>query len=226
MQYGKLSFQLLNKKVGKVKVCDLFQETIHTVNYFTSFVDVFPSNLIDFQVMENTEKKYLLEALIFISGDPVSIKELSKLTELTENDVSALIGELMHEYNTRRGGLLIAEVANGFQMVTNPDFAPWIKKLRKSTASSKLSQAALETLAIVAYKQPLTKPEIEELRGVNSDGVVKSLLDKRLIKILGKKEVPGKPLLYGTSREFLQFFGLKDLSELPTLKELKREEEL
>jgi len=176
--------------------------------------------------MENTEKKHLLEALIFISGDPVSAKDLSKLTEIPEQDITALLREIMSEYNNRRGGLLIAEVANGYQMVTNPDFSPWIKKLRKTTASSKLSQAALETLAIIAYKQPLTKPEVEDLRGVNSDGVVKSLLEKRLIKILGKKEVPGKPLLYGTSREFLQFFGLKDLSELPTLKELKREEEL
>ncbi|MGW8273058.1 MAG: SMC-Scp complex subunit ScpB, partial [Thermodesulfovibrionales bacterium] len=134
--------------------------------------------------------------------------------------------DLIQEYGARRAGILLVEVANGFQMVTNPDYAEWIKRLRKTSASAKLSQAALETLALIAYKQPITKAEVEQLRGVNSDGVMKSLADKRLIKILGKKEVPGKPILYGTSREFLQFFGLKDLSELPTLKDLRRDDSL
>ncbi|MGE5893993.1 MAG: SMC-Scp complex subunit ScpB [bacterium] len=176
--------------------------------------------------MENDRKKNLLEALVFISSEPVSAKDLAKTTDFPEDEVTGLLKEIMDEYNARRGGILMVEVANGYQMVTNPDFAPFVRKLRKTAVASKLSQAALETLAIIAYKQPVTKPEVEDLRGVNSDGVIRSLAEKRLIKILGQKEVPGRPFLYGTSKEFLQFFGLKDLSELPTLKELKRDDAL
>lgn len=176
--------------------------------------------------MENINKKHLIEALIFISGEPVGIKDIQKLTELSEEEISSTLKELVEEYRVRNGGLLITEVAGGFQIVSNSVYAPWIRKLKKSSMSSKLSMAALETLAIIAYKQPITKVEVEQLRGVNSDGVIKSLLEKRIIKILGKKEVAGKPLLYGTTREFLRFFGLKDLSELPTLSELKRDDSL
>jgi segregation and condensation protein B len=174
--------------------------------------------------MESINKKYLIESLLFIAGEPIGVKDLAKLTGFPEDEISAILKELAEEYSRRGGGFLMTEVANGFQMVSNPAFASWIKKLRKTAGSSKLSLAALETLAIIAYKQPITKAEVEDLRGVNSDGVMKSLSEKRLIKILGKKEVPGKPLLYGTTREFLQFFGLKDLSEMPTLKELRRED--
>lgn len=176
--------------------------------------------------MVHPRDRHLVEALIFISPDPISAKDLAKVTELPEAHVLEAVHELIQEYGARRAGILLVEVANGFQMVTNPDYAEWIKRLRKTSASAKLSQAALETLALIAYKQPITKAEVEQLRGVNSDGVMKSLADKRLIKILGKKEVPGKPILYGTSREFLQFFGLKDLSELPTLKDLRRDDSL
>jgi segregation and condensation protein B len=109
-------------------------------------------------------------------------------------------------------------------MVTNPAYAEWTKKFMSSHASSKLSIPALETLEIVAYKQPIIRAEIEQIRGVNSDSAIKTLYDKRLIKIMGRKEAPGRPFLYGTTREFLQYFGLKDLTELPTLKDLIREE--
>ncbi len=176
--------------------------------------------------MEDLKKKALIESLLFVSGEAISIKDIKKITELPEDEISALIAQIKEGYGSRDGGFLLAEIADGYQFVSNPEFAPWIRKLRKTTTSAKLSMAALETLSIIAYKQPITKIEVEQLRGVNSDGVVKSLLEKRLIKILGKKEVPGKPMLYGTTKEFLQYFGLKDLSELPTLKELQRDDSL
>jgi segregation and condensation protein B len=174
--------------------------------------------------METREKKSLIEALLFISGEPVTLASLKTSTELPEPDLKQLLDEMIAEYRGRNGGLLLIEIANGYQMVTNPQYAQWIRKFRSTAASGKLSMPALETLAIIAYKQPIIKAELEQIRGVNSDGVVKTLLDRRLIKIMGRKEVPGKPLLYGTTREFLEYFGLKDLTELPTLAELTREE--
>jgi segregation and condensation protein B len=109
-------------------------------------------------------------------------------------------------------------------MVTNPEYSECVKKFKSTQLSSKLSMPALETLSIIAYKQPIIKAEIEQLRGVNSDSAIRTLLEKRLIKVIGRKEAPGRPFLYGTTREFLQYFGLKDLTELPTLKDLIREE--
>ncbi len=174
--------------------------------------------------MEQKEKKSLIEALLFVSGEPLAPSALKTTTELPETEISQILDELIAEYRERDSGLLIIEIANGYQMVTNPHYAQWIKKFKNTAASGKLSMPALETLAIIAYKQPIIKAELEQIRGVNSDGVVKTLLDRRLIKIMGRKEVPGKPLLYGTTREFLQYFGLKDLTELPTISELTREE--
>ncbi len=174
--------------------------------------------------MELKENKSLIEALLFVSGEPLTLVELKNNTELPEVELKQLLDEMMAEYRNKEGGLLIVEIANGYQMVTNPQQAPWIKKFKNTAAAGKLSMPALETLAIIAYKQPIIKAELEQIRGVNSDGVIKTLLDRRLIKIMGRKEVPGKPLLYGTTREFLQYFGLKDLTELPTISELTREE--
>ncbi len=167
-----------------------------------------------------TEKKPVIEALLFVAGTPLSLKELQKLTGLPKGEIQTLISELQAEYTRRGSGIRIVEVAEGYQMVTAPEVAEWIKPLKGGQAGAKLSRAALETLAIVAYRQPITKAEIEELRGVNSDAVIKSLLEKRLIRVVGKKEVPGRPLLYGTTKEFLLYFGLKDLSELPEIEEL------
>jgi segregation and condensation protein B len=176
--------------------------------------------------MDDREKKSLLEALLFFSGEPLTPSALKGITEMDEPEIKRVMEGLIADYRGVDGGILITEIANGYQMVTNPRFAPLIKKLRGSQVATKLSLAALETLAIIAYRQPIIKAEIEEVRGVSSDGVVKTLLDRRLVKIMGKKEAPGKPLLYGTTREFLQYFGLKDLAELPTLKDFSREEAL
>ncbi len=174
--------------------------------------------------MEMKEKKSLIEALLFVSGEPLTLAELKNSTDLPEPELKQLLDEMMAEYRERNTGLLIVEIANGYQLVTNPHYAQWIKKFKNTASAGKLSMPALETLAIIAYKQPIIKAELEQIRGVNSDGVIKTLLDRRLIKIMGRKEVPGKPLLYGTTREFLQYFGLKDLTELPTISELTREE--
>jgi segregation and condensation protein B len=174
--------------------------------------------------MTAKEKKSLIEALLFVSGEPVSLSVLKNTTELSENDLKQLLDELIMEYKQRDSGVVIIEIANGYQMVTNPFYSQWLKKFTHTNSSNKLSMPSLETLAIIAYKQPIIKAELEQIRGVNSDGVIKTLLDRRLIKIMGRKEVPGKPLLYGTTQEFLQYFGIKDLTELPTLRELAREE--
>jgi len=175
-------------------------------------------------MMEDKEKISVLEALLFLSGELLLISAIKDVIELPEPEIKRLMEELMAEYKNRNTGLLIVEIANGYQMVTNPQYADWVKKFRSIHISSKLSVPALETLAIMAYKQPIIRAEIEQLRGVNSDSAIRTLLERRLIKIMGRKEVPGRPFLYGTTREFLQYFGLKDLTELPTLKDLIREE--
>lgn len=172
--------------------------------------------------MENA--KPALEAMLFVSSEPVTVAQLKASTGLPETEVKALMEELIFDYKERAGGVLIAEVAGGYQMSTNPECAEFLRKFTGEAKSQKLSLPALETLAIIAYKQPIIKAEVEELRGVNSDGVFKTLLDRRLVKIVGKKDVPGRPLLYATTAEFLEYFGLKDLTELPTLKDLERQE--
>lgn len=170
------------------------------------------------------DSKPIVEALLFLSGEVLSVQDLREVLELPEGDIRSAVHDLMDEYRTRKSGLSIVEIANGYQMVTNPEYAEWIRKFRRIHTSTRLSMPALETLAIIAYKQPIIKAEIEEIRGVNSESALRTLSERRLIKIMGRKEAPGRPFLYGTTREFLQYFGLKDLTELPTLKDLNREE--
>ncbi|KPK44266.1 MAG: hypothetical protein AMK74_05470 [Nitrospira bacterium SM23_35] len=173
---------------------------------------------------QNSEYKSIFEAMLFLSGDVLPVQSFREIVGISEADMKLLMNDLIAEYRDRNRGLLIVEIANGYQMVTNPEYAGWVKKFRTIHTSSRLSMPALETLAIIAYKQPIIKAEIEQIRGVNSDSAIRTLYDKRLIKIMGRKEAPGRPFLYGTTREFLQYFGLKDLTELPTLKDLNREE--
>ncbi len=171
--------------------------------------------------MEDKEAKSIIEALLFMAGEPVTLDTLRKIIEIDKYNTERIVRDLINDYSLKSSGLVVVEVADGFQMVTNPACAPWIKKMISTAMPKKLTQSSLETMAIIAYKQPIIKAEIEAIRGVNSDGVVKTLLEKRLVKILGRKEAPGRPLMYGTTNEFLQYFGLKDLSELPTLKEFE-----
>jgi segregation and condensation protein B len=171
--------------------------------------------------MNDREAKSIIEALLFMAGEPLPFDSLRNILEIDRSDVERLVKELIYDYTINNSGLLVVEVAGGVQMVTNPSCSPWVKKLLSVAVPAKLSQPSIETLAIIAYKQPIIKAEIEAIRGVNSDGVVKTLLERKLVRILGRKEVPGRPLMYGTTKEFLQYFGLKDLSELPTLKEFQ-----
>jgi segregation and condensation protein B len=170
--------------------------------------------------MEENNLRSAIEALIFASDKPVTIEQVKKvLGDLDTASVRKSIDELKVEYETQNRGLRIIEIAGGFQMITSTIFAPFLKKLFKCRFSDKLSKPALESLAIIAYKQPLTKSEIESLRNVNVDGVMKSLLDKNLIRICGRKKIPGRPFVFGTTRQFLEHFGLKSLDDLPKMVE-------
>ncbi len=168
--------------------------------------------------MDTAELKAILEALLFAAPGPVRLEQLALAAEVTPGQLAPLIAELGEEYRRTGRGFLLVELAEGYQLRTRPEHAEIVRRLH-SSRPVRMSRAALETLAIIAYRQPVTRAEIDYLRGVDSGGVVKSLLDKRLVRIVGKKDIPGRPLLYGTSREFLEFFGLRALSDLPTLKE-------
>ena len=165
--------------------------------------------------------KSIVEGLIFVSDSPLTFTKLCDiLSEYDKEDVRSAVTELQRDYNPVERGIYLAEVAEGFQFRTCKENAEFIRRLVK-ISTSKLSKPALEALAIIAYRQPITRAEIEYLRGVESGGVLKTLLEKSLIKILGKKNIPGKPLIYGTSKKFLETFNLRDLKSLPTLKEVQ-----
>ncbi len=168
--------------------------------------------------MDAAELKSVVECLIFVSDGPIRLEKLAELTGLEPQEVTRILEELEEEYQRTGRGLILYRVADGYQFRTRPEYADWIRKLNRSRPF-RFSGAALETLAIIAYRQPVTRAEIEFLRGVDSGGVMKTLLDKQFIRILGKKDVPGRPLMYGTSADFLEFFGLRSLADLPTLKE-------
>jgi segregation and condensation protein B len=164
--------------------------------------------------------KAILEALIFASESPLTLDRMKEVLGVNRKDLQRWLSDLMEEYRRAERGFILAEVAEGFRFQTRPEYAEWIKKLRKSKTTA-LSQPALETLAIVAYRQPVVRADIEKIRGVDSGGVLRTLLERKFITIIGKKDIPGKPLVYGTSKKFLEIFGLKDLSELPTLKDIE-----
>lgn len=175
--------------------------------------------------MDDREIKAILETFLFLSEEPLAPDKLKGLLDgVTTEKIKGLFEELKEEYEYRKGGLQIVEIAGGYQILTRTEFAPWVKRFNLIKLSPRLSRAAIETLAIIAYKQPIIRSEIESIRGVNIEGILKNLLERRLIRIIGRRDVPGRPLMYGTTKEFLQYFGLKDLSELPTLKEFKETE--
>ena len=165
--------------------------------------------------------KAIIEALILASEAPLGLEKIcAVLPELEKGEARKILEELIVEYNERAGGICLQEVAGGFQFRTRPEWSQWIKKL-KGTKPPSLSASALETLAIIAYRQPLVKSEIESIRGVDAGHALKVLLEKKLLRIVGRKDVPGKPIIYSTTKKFLEVFNLKDLSELPTMRELK-----
>jgi len=160
----------------------------------------------------------LSEALIFAAEGPIKAERMAEALDVSLADIREAIEALEVDYAERPRGFFLQEVAGGYQLRTRPEYAEYLRKLGRSRPF-RFSRPALESLAIIAYRQPVTRSEVEYLRGVDSGSVLKTLLEKRLIRILGKKDVPGKPMIYGTTREFLELFGLPDLSSLPTLNE-------
>ena len=162
----------------------------------------------------------IVEALVFASPDPITFKQLGKILDTEpKEEIAAAIDALKRHYE-RSGGLQLVEVANGYQIVTRPELHEWVRRLFHERTSQKLSVQALETLAVIAYKQPITAMEVTEIRGVNTTGVVGTLLERGLVKIAGRKQVVGRPFLYATTREFLDRFGLKDLTDLPKVEDM------
>ena len=172
--------------------------------------------------MEPNELKKIIEALIFSADQPMPEYMVSNIlgNSAEDSDLEALIKEIAEEYDRRQGPVELRFVAGGWQFATRKEYGTWVRKLYKDKTTLKLSNSALETLAVVAYKQPITRSEAEEIRGVEVSGVLETLLERKLVRIVGRKETVGRPLLYGTTQEFLKHFGLTHLSELPSIEEL------
>jgi segregation and condensation protein B len=172
--------------------------------------------------MNSSKAKSIVEAVIFAADGPVSLDQLANVIhELDKDTIAQLICKLQQEYDKAQHSFQIVEIANGFQIFTRDEYAPWIKRFYTTEISSRLSVSALEALGIIAYKQPVTRAEVEEIRGVNSDSVIRTLMERNLIKVIGRKQAPGKPMIYATTKEFLIHFGLRDLSELPSIDEIE-----
>jgi segregation and condensation protein B len=163
----------------------------------------------------------IVEALVFVADEPVTAKTLADALREDRDWIQTALEGLRDEYEARQGGLQLREVAGGWQIATRPEFHEHLRAYLRSRPSARLSLAALETLAVIAYRQPVTIPEIMEVRGVQSPSAIKTLLDKKLIVAKGRKETVGRPMLYGTSKDFLLQFGLKDLTELPSIEDFE-----
>jgi segregation and condensation protein B len=167
----------------------------------------------------HAERTAVIEALIFVADEPLSAKTIADVLKEDKDAVNEALNALAQEFNARQSGLQLREVAGGWQFATRPEYHEHVRAFLKTRPSAKLSIASLETLAVIAYRQPITVPEILEIRGVQSPSAIKTLLDKKLIVAKGRKETVGRPMMYGTSKEFLLQFGLKDLSELPSVED-------
>lgn len=171
--------------------------------------------------MEPTDIKKAIECIIFISDQPVSVDKLQQVfTELERADIRKCLKELVQDWAELGRGIILEEIGGGYQFRTQPAYSEYITNFNKRVKKFRLSRAALEVIAIIAYKQPVTRVEVESIRGVDSSGVINALLERRILEIKGRKEVIGKPFLYGTTSEFLEIFGLRSLTDLPTLKEI------
>lgn len=178
-------------------------------------------DVIEKQLRSPAELMALVEALIFVADEPITAKLLAEVLDEERESIEAAIEEVVQEYAERGSGLQLREIAGGWQLATRTELHDDVRKFLRTRPSAKLSLASLETLAVIAYKQPVTVPEILEIRGVQSASAIKTLLDKRLIVAKGRKEAVGRPMMYGTSKEFLVQFGLKDLSELPSIEDFE-----
>lgn len=165
--------------------------------------------------------KNIIESLLFASDEPLTLDRLKQIiTDAGSQELRGLLEELKADYDERQGGFYLNEVAGGYQIRTRPQYKEWIKRLLQPRPQ-RLSKAALETLAIIAYKQPIIRSDIEHIRGVDCGGVLRMLLERQFIRVLGRKEIPGRPLIYATTKRFLEVFDLKDLKDLPTPKEIE-----
>jgi len=179
------------------------------------------SEIVGERQISDAELKSITEALIFVADEPITAKMIASVIKVDREAIEAVIAELAADYEAGKGGLQLREIAGGWQIATRPEFHEQVRAYLKSKPSATLSLASLETLAVIAYRQPVTVPEILEIRGVQSPSAIKTLLDKRLIVAKGRKETVGRPMMYGTSKEFLIQFGLKDLSELPSIEDFQ-----
>ena len=169
--------------------------------------------------MENI--KSIIEALLFVSGSSLTIDRIKNVLALNNTkEIRNALSALSDEYEARKGGFFLREVAGGYQIRTRPEYRQWIKRFIQPSPI-RLSKAALETLAIVAYKQPIIRSDIEHIRGVDCGGILRTLLERKLIRVLGRKQIPGRPLIYATTKQFLEVFDLKDLKDLPTSDEIE-----
>jgi segregation and condensation protein B len=172
--------------------------------------------------MDQEQAKRIIEALLFASERPLGITQIKEtLEELDAQTIKMIVEKLQSEYKDSGRSFNIVPVAGGYQVSTDPVYAPWLSKLYRNWRAEKLSHPALETLAIIAYRQPITRQEVEDIRGVNIEGVLKTILERSLVRISGRKKIPGRPFLYSTTRKFLEFFGLQSLEELPKLEEFE-----
>jgi segregation and condensation protein B len=168
------------------------------------------------------ELKAILEAVLFVSPEPVPVARLmSILGTVSKAEVVQALEILTHDLDQDGRGIQLVQVAGGYRLVTKQEYGPWLKRMDKARSAQKLSRSALESLAIIAYKQPLVRSEIEEIRGVETSSVLRTLCERKLVRIVGRKDVPGRPIMYGTTKFFLEHFGLQDLSQLPPLREFK-----
>ena len=174
------------------------------------------------EAIDARELKAILEAILFVSPEPVPVARLMSIVGTASKvDIVQALGILTHDLDQDGRGIQLAQVAGGYRLVTKQEYGPWLKRMDKAKAAQKLSRSALESLAIIAYKQPLVRAEIEEIRGVETSGVLRTLCERKLVRIVGRKDVPGRPIMYGTTKFFLEHFGLQDLSQLPPLREFK-----
>ncbi|WP_066893160.1 SMC-Scp complex subunit ScpB [Clostridium nigeriense] len=169
------------------------------------------------EISSKPKIKSTIESLLFVSGDPLTIKDLSNALEISNKTIKNILEEMISEYEDEKRGIKLISINGEYQLVTKAENSSYIQKLLKKNKRQSLSQASLESLAIIAYKQPITRVDIDEIRGVKSESAMQRLLEKDLIKEVGRLEVPGRPILYGTTDEFLRQFGLKELKDLPSL---------
>ena len=215
---GSIDQEALNEEASKeLEALVAAEEAAHTVAEATGAeTDDTPHTL-----QSMGERVAVIESLIFVAEEPLSARVIADVLKEERAAVEEALVELVKEFNGRNGGLQLREVAGGWQFATRPEYHEHVRAFLRTRPSAKLTLASLETLAVIAYRQPVTVPEILEIRGVQSPSSIKTLLDKKLIVAKGRKETVGRPMMYGTSKEFLMQFGLKDLSELPSIEDFE-----